>query len=101
MKSAEERVRSYLRLRHPDIQYEDLEISDVPGYWRIKIPCDGKTGCRHPIHSCLFNEYPSCHTISFRDENHTLDGKFASPYRTWKELHDDWIRTKESSSGRK
>lgn len=64
---------------------DDYEPTETPGYWRSKTPCGGLAGgCREPLHTFLFNEGPTHHTRAFRDPRRE-DGRFASPYRTWRQ----------------
>jgi hypothetical protein len=81
------RLAEYLRFYHPRLTPDDLVLSSVRGYWRMKEPCDG--ACRHPIHGTLGNRSPAYHTISF-GEHGTRDrfGRFVRPYRVWEALHD-------------
>lgn len=74
---------TYLKFFHPGITINDLEISDTPGYWRLKKPCLGYPQCRHPIHRCLFEEGPTYHTISYFDTKRDETGRYISPYATW------------------
>ncbi|MFZ2411565.1 MAG: hypothetical protein WAW23_08350 [Candidatus Methanoperedens sp.] len=76
-------VNDYFQL-HYGISLSDLEITETPGYWRSKKPCDPNT-CHSPIHSTLFNEGGIKHTYSFnergkRDERSLL----VPPFRCWR-----------------
>ena len=85
MKEAIERVRERVRehmKRKYHVDLDDLEISDVPGYWKDKEPLMHKG---HPLHSCLGCDGPLRATYTYHD--HPRDhatGKFVSPYRTWR-----------------
>ena len=46
----------------------DIEITETPGYWQMKKPCQGKGHCKHPIHQTLFNESGMQHSIKYIDE---------------------------------
>lgn len=81
---AQKRLRHYLRLYHR-ATLDDVEITDVPGYWKRKLPCDGQGSCHSPIHWCLGNQGQIRHTISYQDEGR-VNGRFASPYRTWRTI---------------
>jgi hypothetical protein len=91
MKEAIERVREHMKRKYR-VDLDDLVISDVPGYWKDKEP---KMHKGHPLHRCLGCDGPFCATYTYLD--HPRDyttGKFASPYRTWRILHN-----KEVSGG--
>jgi hypothetical protein len=69
---------------------DDLEITDTPGYWREKEPCGGRaSGCRHPIHGCLFNSGATHHTVRFVELNcRGPDGRFISRHQSWRVLKE-------------
>ena len=80
-----DRVKSYLRIYHPDTNYDDIEISETKGYWKDKEP---KIHKGHPLHNCIACSDPFTATYQFvehglRDKN----GRFISPFRTWKILY--------------
>ena len=88
MKEAIERVREHMKRKYR-VDLDDLVISDVPGYWKDKEP---KMHKGHPLHRCLGCDGPFCATYTYLD--HPRDyttGKFASPYRTWRILHNNRI----------
>jgi hypothetical protein len=58
---------------------DEMEISDVPGYWRDKQP-QMHTG--HPLHGCLGCSGPFRATYTYFDAPRR-DGRFASRTRTW------------------
>lgn len=78
-------VRKYMKLKYR-INLDDLEISNVPGYWQDKEP---KVHHDHPLHGCIGCKGPFraayVYTDSFRDPK---TGKFASPYRTWRKIYN-------------
>lgn len=78
-----QRVTAHMLL-HYRVRLDDLEISDVPGYWRDKEP---KIHPGHPLHGCLFNSGPFQATYTFFDEPR-LNGRFASRTRTWRALRE-------------
>lgn len=84
--TAEERFAHWLKLYH-NLTPDQVEISPTRGYWTIKEKCGGAGRCRHAIHGCLFNEKPTNHTVYYADEGR-INGRFASQYRTWRELYD-------------
>lgn len=89
---AKYKLEFFLKVNY-NLSLNDIDISDVKGYWRIKKPCDNT--CKHPIHSCLGNKGSTNHTIYFaeggaRDSN----GHFLSPYRVWNIFYDNMHKTK-------
>jgi len=77
-------LRRYLELYHR-ATLEDFVPTRVKGYWQRRTPCSGaRGGCREPLHSCLFNEGPTHHTVSYRDNPRGPDGRWASPFGTWR-----------------
>ena len=89
VEEAKQNIISYLRYHHENISIDDLWITDVKGYFRLKKKCGGKGVCSNPIHTCLFNEGGVHHTISFLDDTRDrLTGRFLSPYRTWNVLKE-------------
>jgi hypothetical protein len=78
-------LRRHLELYHR-AKLEDFVPTRVKGYWQRKTPCGGaRGGCREPLHGCLFNEGPICHSVSYRDPTRTPDGRWVSPFRTWRQ----------------
>jgi hypothetical protein len=76
--SAAERVnlhfqRSYRR------GLDDYEVSDSPGYWRMRDPCTRCPGSREHRHTATY------HDSVTRDP---ATGRWLSPYRTWRELRE-------------
>lgn len=78
-----EQFIGWLKSTHPTVPYEDLERSDVPGYWDRKTPCNGGGNCGNCIHRTMFNNGPIHHTISYHDDGRDESGKWASNTRTW------------------
>jgi hypothetical protein len=77
---------------HYNLTPEEVEPGKSPGYWFIKEYCGGAGHCRNPIHGTLFNHGPMRHTVSYRDEpRDRKTGRWASPYRTWKEAVRLWM----------
>lgn len=85
VQEAMKQVVDYFEL-HYRVSLEDLEISDVRGNWRDKEPHQHPN---HPIHGFLFCEGPFKATYSYTDNTRDWKtGRFSSPYRTWKLIHD-------------
>lgn len=75
------RVAAHMRLKY-GVDLSDLEISDVPGYWRAR---EAKVHPGHPLHGCLGCAGPFRATYTFFDPPRTR-GRFASRTRTWSAL---------------
>jgi len=84
------RVDSHMRLRY-GVPLAEMDISDVPGYWRDK---QEKMHPGHPLHSCLWCEGPFKSTYTFFDPPRTSSGRFSSQTRTWMALHMESILEK-------
>lgn len=85
--TAREKLQNYLNWHLPGTNVDDLEPTETPGYWRYKKPCGGFVGgCRSPLHSCIFNDGPTHHTVRFTDETRGEKGRWVSPYSTWRGL---------------
>lgn len=74
----------YLQYYHPGISKNDLEVSDVRGYWKLKKPCPGGEQCRHAFRG----ELGPCKgggelVISFSQRDRDARGRFLRPYREW------------------
>jgi hypothetical protein len=78
IQEATERVDRHMQLYYR-VRLSDLEISDVPGYWRDR---EAKMHTGHPLHSCLFCDGPFRATYSYHDPS-IVKGRFASPHKTW------------------
>jgi hypothetical protein len=83
-----ERLARHLRWHYRSVDLGDLEVTEVPGYWRRKTPCGGQGKCRSPLHGCTGNEGPVHHTVRFLDPDRGLSGRFTSPYRTWQAFRE-------------
>ena len=86
VEEAEKFLESYLKLYH-SLTPDEVEITDIKGYWRIKKLCD--TDCHHPIHLCLGCKDRMHHTIYFTQHHRNDKGQFKSPHIVWKVLHKD------------
>lgn len=79
--SIRQTVEMSMRIRYR-VSLDDLEITEVPGYWRDRVP---KMHPGHPLHSCLFCDGPFRATYTYSDSNR-VGGRFASPTRSWAAL---------------
>jgi len=86
VEEAEKFLENHLKIYH-SLKPEDVEITDVKGYWQIKELCD--VNCSHPIHTCLGCQDRMHHTIHFVQYGRNDKGQFKSPYLVWKVLHDN------------
>lgn len=86
----------FLKLRY-GLSVADIEITETPGYWRVKTPCDGRGKCNHPLHGVMFNEGGLSHTVRYLDSGRNRHGQFESPYKTW-ELWKKIVETVQSLS---
>lgn len=82
---AYERVQKHMNNKYGK-KLEDLEISDVKGYWKDKYFCGGKGKCFSPLHRTMFNDDPVKHTYYFVEYGRDEKGRFLKPYRAWEEL---------------
>ena len=72
--------------RHHRATLEDFVPTRVRGYWQRKTPCGGaRGGCPEPVHGCLYMEGPCRHTVSYWDNVRGPDGRWTSPFRTWRQ----------------
>jgi hypothetical protein len=76
---AHRRVADNFKLRY-GVELDDLEISEVPGYWHDKTAKHHKG---HPLHSCIGCDAPFKATYAYFDNIKGVDGKFQSPHKTW------------------
>lgn len=66
---------------------DDVVLSDVPGYWRVKEPCPGGKQCRHAFRGAL-GPCAGGGTLTLKYAEYGLRnerGQFVSPYRYWRE----------------
>lgn len=88
--TAAQRVDAHFRLyyRRP---LDEYEITDTPGYWQRKEPCGGRGNCSSvEAHMSWGWENGFRHTATYYDPQ-TRDpatGRWLSPHRTWRELHE-------------
>ncbi|MGD9161132.1 MAG: hypothetical protein PVG39_22130 [Desulfobacteraceae bacterium] len=83
----ENKVKRHMLL-HYNVDYDDLEFSEVPGYWRDK---EAKIHPGHPLHGCLFCEGPFKATYTYYDPCRDRRGRFTSRTRTWQKLYNTQI----------
>jgi hypothetical protein len=62
------------------VSLSDLEITDVPGYWKDKEP---KNHRGHPLHGCIGCGDPFRATYVFFDPHRDHLGRWSSKTRTW------------------
>lgn len=87
-------LEDYLLYYH-NLKIEDVEITNQPGYWKVKKGCPGGNKCRHAYRGALgpckggdeliihFDEYGK------RDKN----GRFIDKFRVWKKLYNQTFKT--------
>lgn len=46
---------------------EDVEPTETPGYWKFRHTCGGRGLCQEPLHSFVFNEGGTQHTLQYHD----------------------------------
>ena len=80
VEEANEMLDSYLRLYH-SLTVDDVEITNVRGYWVCKEPCD--ESCHHPIHGYLGCGDRIRHTIAYKPRCRDAKGRFMSCYMVW------------------
>ena len=81
---AEARVLEHFQRCHRVTSLDEVEATEVRGYWRRREPCGD--GCREPIHAYLGCAGPMHHTMSYLDPPRDEHGRWSSPYRTWQQL---------------
>jgi len=82
---AVEKVNEHFRLAYKKT-LDDLEISDVPGYWNDK---EAKIHTNHPLNNCIGNQgVPFKLSYTYIDPCRDHRGRFASQSRTWKVIYD-------------
>ena len=81
----DERFAWWLDLYHR-LKPEDVEPAETEGYWQIRRACGGLAGgCRHLLHGFMFNEGSMHHTVCYTDSRRAKNGRWSSPYITWRE----------------
>jgi len=85
--TARQRLQSFLDLNHRGVQVGDLDITDTPGYWKVRSGCSGGQHCRHAFRG----ELGPCDgttelTIYFAEHGRDSKGRFLRPYRVWRML---------------
>lgn len=84
----------FMRVYH-DATPADVEPASVPGYWRYLHPC---RGCVHPLDGPFPDGCGITHTVYYRDrDQRDTNGRWLSPYRTWKAARRSPDRRKQES----
>ena len=91
LKELADRAMYHFRLYHGIQSPDEIEPTDVPGYWRVKAGCPGGERCKHAFRGAL----GPCNgetelTLHFEEHNARENGRFVSPRRAWyawKELY--------------
>ena len=78
------RVDESMKLRYRK-SLSEMEISDVPGYWRDK---EAQMHQGHPLHMCVGCDGPFKATYTYLDHCKDEKGRFQSIYKSWKELKE-------------
>ena len=86
-------VDSHMRLNYRT-RLEEMEISNVLGYWQDREP---KMHPGHPLHGCLGCSGAFQATYTYYDPPR-LNGRFASRTRTWAILANDEVTNKGSEN---
>lgn len=74
----------------------ELEPTETPGYWRVKGGCPGGNNCRHAFRGVLGPcDGGTKLTRSYRD-SYRENGRFVSPYRTWRKARELFIANQTS-----
>jgi hypothetical protein len=84
VQALKDKVDSHMRL-HYGKGLDEMEISDVPGYWR---DIHARIHPGHPLHGCIGCAGPFRATYTYLDKGRER-GRFISPTRTWKELYEN------------
>lgn len=79
---AKKRVEEHFQIYYRR-SIDDLDITDVPGYWEEK---EAQMHRGHPLHNCIGNEGPFKATYTYFDRGRNDKGRFSSPYKTWRLL---------------
>ena len=84
IKDAYKRVDAWLYIKYGK-HLNDLEISDVPGYWIDK---EATMHPGHPLHTFIGCSGPFKASYTYTDCIRDRNGRFASRTRTWKLIKD-------------
>jgi len=84
IKKLESHVRYWFKIKY-NVNYDDLDISDVPGYWRDK---EAKIHPGHPLHSCIGCSGAFKATYTYFDQGRASNGRFSSPTETWRSIYN-------------
>ena len=80
IKDAYTRVDEWLYIKYGK-HLKDLDISDVPGYWRDK---EATMHPGQPLHTFIGCSGPFKASYTYTDSIRDRNGRFASRTRTWK-----------------
>lgn len=84
-----EGLSNYLRMHHPTLTAEELEITDTPGFWRVKGGCPGGDDCKHAFRGALGRCAGGDLTVYVAEPRvRDRHGRFVSPYRIWREAKE-------------
>lgn len=78
------RVSRHMKMKY-GVSLDELDISDVPGYWKDR---EARMHPGHPLHGCLGCSGPFKAAYTYFDPPRE-HGRFASPTRTWAILKGD------------
>ena len=84
VENAYKRVDEWMYIKYGK-HLNDLEISDVPGYWIDK---EATMHPGHPLHTFIGCSGPFKSTYSYLDSIRDRNGRFVSRTRTWKLIMD-------------
>jgi hypothetical protein len=86
-----QRVDAYMRSRYR-IGLDEIEITDVPGYWQDREP---RLHPGHPLHGTAGNQGAFRATYTYYD-SHRMNGRYASNTRSWRAI---WEAEKGTNDG--
>lgn len=80
-------LESFLKLHHPHLTVDDLEITDSRGNWRVKAGCPGGENCRHAFRGYIGPCDGGTELIvHFAEYGRDAKGRFLRPYREWERM---------------
>lgn len=88
------RVAWHMRMKYR-VEMDEIEITDTPGYWQDK---EEKMHPGHPLHGCIGCNGPFRATYTYFDSSR-INGRFASPTRTWAELRANTALSRPGTGG--
>jgi len=84
VENAYKRVDEWMYIKYGK-HLKDLDISDVPGYWRDK---EATMHPGHPLHTFIGCSGPFKASYTYTDSIRDRNGRFASRTSTWKLIKD-------------